>query len=382
MTPDARVAVVKAGDRRTAVRQALALITDDIADRVRPGSTVVVKPNLVSHKAQLASTHSATFGATLDALFDAGAGDVLTAEGAGDAPAGFKRFGLLREAEGRPVRFFDLNRDESEWAPLELTGVDGTRRVARVSKTMTDASCRVSLALAKTHVTSILTLSLKNMLSCIHPEDRVMMHGHAGGGNGYAGWRRLVVECLKQDNFAVNVLTRTMGRVRNAKTAWKAVRTRGDAFLALSPSELGYLRSVEAMNHNLVALAKATKPHIAVVDGFVAMHREGPRHGTPIKIGTVIAGTDAVAVDAVAAAVMGFNPTMIGYLVYAREAGLGTIDLDRIRVVGDPIAQVRRRCVPHSNDAVQRHWARLAMKRLPTPHFSFADTASKKAVGR
>ena len=42
------------------------------------------------------------------------------------------------------------------------------------------------------------------MLSSIHPDDRVMMHGHAGGGNGYPGWRRLVVEFLKQDNLAVN----------------------------------------------------------------------------------------------------------------------------------------------------------------------------------
>ena len=142
--------------------------------RVRPGSTVLVKPNLVSHKAQLASTHAAAFGATLKALFEVGAGEIIAAEGATDAPSGFTRFGLRREAEGRAVRFFDLNREESRWEPLELTGLDGTVRVARVSKTVTDSECRVSLAMAKTHVTSILTLSLKNMLSSIHPSDRVI----------------------------------------------------------------------------------------------------------------------------------------------------------------------------------------------------------------
>ena len=104
------------------------------------------------------------------------------------------------------------------------------------------------------------------------------------------------------------------------------------------------------MNRNLVALSRVAKPHISVVDGFVAMHREGPRHGTPIKLGTVVAGTDAVAVDAVAAAVMGFDPMRVGYLEYAHEAGLGIADLDAIAIVGDPIASVARRCVPHSND--------------------------------
>ena len=378
MNPNVNVAVVKAGDRRSAVRQALELIADDIAVRVRLANSVIVKPNLVSHKSQAASTHAETFGSTLDALFHAGANEILTAEGASDATEGFRHFGLHREAQDRPVRFFDLNRDETEWRALELTGVDGTKRVARVSRTMTDSTCRISLALAKTHVTSILTLSLKNMLSCIHPEDRVMMHGHSGGGNGYQGWRRLVVEFLKQDNLAVNALTRTMGRLKNAKNAWKVWRTRGDAFLSLTPSELGFLKSVEAMNNNLVALARATKPHIAVVDGFIGMHREGPRHGTPIPLGTVIAGTDAVAVDAVAAAVMGFDPASIGYLHYAQQAGLGTIDLERIRVVGDTIARVRRRCVPHSNHDVQRHWARLA-ERTPTPHFSLASATTEKA---
>ena len=52
----------------------------------------------------------------------------------------------------------------------------------------------------KTHVTAMVTFGLKNMLSSIHPADRIMMHGHAGGGNGYRGWKRLAVEFLKGDS--------------------------------------------------------------------------------------------------------------------------------------------------------------------------------------
>lgn len=365
MDKTVKVAVVRADNRRGAVAQALALIADDLRACVTP--EVLVKPNLVSHQVQLPSTHADTFSAALDAVFASGATGVTVAEGASDASAGFDRFGLRREAFGRPVRFVDLNKDETEWVPLELTGVDGSTRVARVCRTIAEASCRVSLALAKTHVTSILTLSLKNMLSSVHPDDRIMMHGHAGGGNGYHGWKKAVVEFLKQDNLVVNRLTRTMGRVKNARNLAKALAGR-NTFESLTPADLGYLRSVEAMNRNLVALSRVVKPHVSVVDGFVAMHREGPRHGTPARLGTVIVGTDAVAVDAVAAAVMGFDPHQIGYLHYAHEAGLGVADLDAITILGDPIAQVRRRLVPHSNYAVQRHWSRLSAPALRGPH--------------
>lgn len=378
-----RVAVVRGDSRREAAARALALVGGDLAACVTP--RVLIKPNLVSHRYQLPSTHRDTLGAALDAVFSAGAGQVTVAEGASDATTGFRRFGFDREAEGLPVRFLDLNLEETRWEPLELASVHGTPLVARVSRTVAEAGCRVSLALAKTHVTSGVTLALKNMLSSIHPDDRVMMHGYPGGGNGYAGWKRVVVELLKQDNPAVNGLTRLMGRVRNARNVWRAARTHGDPFDALTPAERNYLASVGAMHRNLIALARRTKPHLAVVDGFVGMHREGPRHGTPIRLGVVVAGTDAVAVDAVAAAVMGFDPRSIGYLAYAHAAGLGEIDLDRITVVGDPVASVRRRFVPHSNHAVQRHWARLdppADGALRGPHPAAAREGAVRPSGR
>ena len=365
MDKPVNVAVVRSDNRRGAAAQALALIADDLRACVTP--EVLVKPNLVSHRNQLPSTHADILSATLDALFASGARHATVAEGASDATAGFRRFGYHRETFGRPVDFLDLNRDEHGWEPIELTGVDGSTRVARLSRTIDEATCRVSLALAKTHVTAMVTFSLKNMLSSIHLADRIMMHGHAAGGNGYRGWKGLIVNFLKQDNLVVNRLTRLMGRVKNARTVLRGLAGR-DTFEALSAADLAYLHSVEAMNRNLVALAKRVKPHVSVVDAFTAMHREGPKHGTPVRLGTVIAGTDAVAVDAVAAALMGFDPLQIGYLRYAQEAGLGVADLSAITVLGDPIDQVKRSLVPHSNHAVQRHWDRLPASVYRGPH--------------
>ncbi len=378
------VAVVRSDNRRGAVAEALGLIADDLRARVTP--EVLIKTNGVSHRRQLPSTHADTLSATLDAVFAAGAGRVVVAEGASDASAGFERFGYRKETAGRPVDYLDINRDESDWDRLDLSAEDGSPLAARISRSVASAPCRVSLALMKTHVTSMVTFSLKNMLSSIHPDDRIMMHGHAGGGNGYRGWKRLVVEFLKGDGTLVNALTRAMGRARNLKAALSG-KNHPDGWGRLSPAEVGYLRSVEAMNRNLVALSRVAKPHISVVDGFMAMHREGPRHGTPIQLRTVVAGVDAVAVDAVATAVMGFDPMQIGYLRYAQAAGLGVADLEAIAILGDPLGSVARVCVPHSNHAIQRHWDRLpglpsSPRResvVPAPHARPSRTSSEAA---
>ena len=361
-----RVAVVRADNRRGAVAQALALIAEEVKSVV--ADEVLIKPNLVSHVNPLASTHADALSATLDALFAAGACRAVVAEGASDASAGFERFGHARECHGRPVRFLDINRDEHDWRTIDLLAADGlSTRPARISGTVVDAACRVSLAIPKTHVVSTITLSMKNMLSGIHPADRVRMHGHAGG-NGASGLKGLVVELLKRDNFGVKMLTQLMGRIRSTLP-----KRQED----LGPRDLAFLASVRALHANIARLNAAVGPHISVVDGFVGMHREGPRHGSPIVLGVAIAGTDAVAVDAVAAAVMGFDARSIGFLRHAEAAGLGVADLDGIEVVGDPIAAVRRRFVPHSNERVLRHRDGIGSA-IPRMHVAARSAASRR----
>src|SRR5579871_6567237 len=118
MNGAARVALVKSDDRRGAIAQALGLVREDVRRVVR--GDVVLKPNFVSHRRSLPSTHPDALSATLDALADAGAGPMTIAEGASDARAAFENLGHRREVEGRPVRFFDINRDETRWDELVL----------------------------------------------------------------------------------------------------------------------------------------------------------------------------------------------------------------------------------------------------------------------
>lgn len=381
METSLKVAVVRDSRRRAAVAQALALVAESIKERIAP--RVLLKPNFVSERRQLPSTHVDAFSATIDALFAAGAREIVVAEGAADASAAFDRFGLRREAAGRPVRFFDINRDETEWIPLELIDADGhTRRAARVSKTVADAQCRVSLALAKTHVTAGVTLGLKNMLSSVHPSDRVMMHGSAGGGNGYEGWRRIAVDWLKGDGLSVNLATRTLGRIRNVLSAATG-KSGPNGWTKLSPRDLAFLRAAAALHRNLVALAKTVKPGIVVIDAHKAMHGEGPRHGTPIRLNVALAGTDPVAVDSVAASLLGFEPRSIGFLALAERAGLGVADPEAIELVGDDWNKLRRPCRPHSNHPVQRHWPRLIFPHDPAGPAPFhSRRRAEVATGR
>ncbi|MCK5593558.1 DUF362 domain-containing protein, partial [Candidatus Bathyarchaeota archaeon] len=81
---------------------------------------------------------------------------------------------------------------------------------------------------------------------------------------------------------------------------------------------------------------------ISVVDGIIA----GEGHetsGNPVEMNLVIAGIDPVAVDAVGAAVMGISPTDVKHLVLAEKKGLGTCDLEKITVLGEPIEKVKRK---------------------------------------
>jgi len=95
------------------------------------------------------------------------------------------------------------------------------------------------------------------------------------------------------------------------------------------------------LSENIVDLASVLKPSLSVVDGIIA----GEGHessGNPVKMNLVIAGTDPVAVDAVGAAVMGIPPTEVKHLVLAEKKGLGTCNLEKITVLGEPIEKVRR----------------------------------------
>ncbi len=110
------------------------------------------------------------------------------------------------------------------------------------------------------------------------------------------------------------------------------------------------------LNENIADLASIIKPSISVVDGIIAS--EGHEtSGNPVKMNLVIAGTDPVAVDAVGASVMGVSPESVKHLRLAEAKGIGTCDLRRIKVVGEPIEKVRKKFRRSLSSRVLRYLA-------------------------
>ncbi|HIP99119.1 TPA: DUF362 domain-containing protein [Candidatus Bipolaricaulota bacterium] len=112
-----------------------------------------------------------------------------------------------------------------------------------------------------------------------------------------------------------------------------------------------------AINLNIALLARRLLPHLAVVDGHVGMEGDGPVSGAPVAHRIALAGRDPLAIDAICAYLMGFEPTQVGYLVHTARLGLGEIDLAQIEVVGARLEGARRRYRPHRTYQGQLHWA-------------------------
>tara|TARA_B100001123_G_scaffold449314_1_gene614164 strand:- start:50380 stop:51675 length:1296 start_codon:yes stop_codon:yes gene_type:complete len=73
----------------------------------------------------------------------------------------------------------------------------------------------------------------------------------------------------------------------------------------------------------------------AVMDGTFAGDGPGPRCMTPHVKNVILASRDSVAIDAIAAKLMGFDPLSIKFIRLAHDAGLGCGDPRDIAIVGD-----------------------------------------------
>ena len=75
-----------------------------------------------------------------------------------------------------------------------------------------------------------------------------------------------------------------------------------------------------------------------VMDGTVAGDGAGPRTMIPRVKNLILAASDSVAIDAIAARLMGFDPLSIPFLRMAHERGLGIADPRQIELVGDDVS--------------------------------------------
>src|SRR3990172_1108452 len=94
---------------------------------------------------------------------------------------------------------------------------------------------------------------------------------------------------------------------------------------------------------DLLRIQQRIHPGIfAVMDGTFAGDGPGPRCMTPYVKNVILASADQVAIDAVAARLMGFDPLGIRYIRLAHDLGLGCGDPREIEIVGDQSAADER----------------------------------------
>lgn len=302
----ARVGLARGEDRRRNVFHAMELVRADLEAKLRP--QVMIKPNLLSSTNQLAGSHVDALRGTLDFLLSAAnpPEEVIIAEGANEKYSGegydnFHYRDLAREYP-IPLRFVDMHQ-QTEWQETTVILADETEVGVRMPKLVLDCPCTISLAIAKTHDCCVVTLALKNLImGTLCKPDRVKMHGF---------------------------------------------RSRAERVL---PTE------AQILNINLIRVARYLAPHIAVIDGTQGLQGNGPGGTDAIDFRMAAAGADVFATDAVVAKAMGFEPLELGLFHYARELGMGVVDLERIEVVETPIAAVQAHFKPPQTLDQQMQW--------------------------
>ena len=98
--------------------------------------------------------------------------------------------------------------------------------------------------------------------------------------------------------------------------------------------------SPAAMSGFLVRVHAALPPALTVIDAVTVMERHGPSMGRPAHLGVVLAGTDAVALDAVGCKPFGIPPASVPMIRIAAEQGLGCMSPDGIRMVGSGVGRL------------------------------------------
>ncbi len=136
---------------------------------------------------------------------------------------------------------------------------------------------------------------------------------------------------------------------------------------------------------DLLAIQKELHPGLfAVMDGTFAGDGPGPRAMRIHEKNVILASADQVAIDAIAAKMMGFDPLSIKFIRLAHERGLGCGDPSQIEVVGEDIEKINYQFSSSENTFASKgqkliYWGKLRFLEhllLRTPLVGWAYLAS------
>jgi uncharacterized protein (DUF362 family) len=108
------------------------------------------------------------------------------------------------------------------------------------------------------------------------------------------------------------------------------------------------------LNEALSDINSIVKPKFAVMDATIALEGCGPKNGNPKEMNLILASSDIVAVDTVAAKIMGFNSSKIEHLALCSKRGLGTNNIQKIIVLGEKIEDHETTFMPAKHNLVSK----------------------------
>ena len=283
------------------------------------GKKVVIKPNLLSASAPEKSvvTHPEFFRAALGMVRDHGGTPVLC-ESPGFQPLAkvMKKAGYDRIVEEEGCEVADPRK-------TSILFSDGPHRFKRfeISSAVFDADVILNLPKFKTHGLTYITGAVKNLFGLIYGLNKAQWHLKAPSKEEFSGFLL-------------------------------------DYYSAL-------LRGFEK-----------PKVFIHLMDAVMGMEGEGPGvSGTPRRVGAILAGQDAVSVDAVATRVVGLRLKEALTVTFGVERGLGTGALDRIELRGAGLDAFQVRDYVPSKAS-----GRSSMTRWPLNTRIFKDLLVEKPV--
>jgi len=140
----------------------------------------------------------------------------------------------------------------------------------------------------------------------------------------------VIVNLPKLKTHALTAFTGGVKNIYGCLPQGMRIKLHGDH---ISPDEFALM---------LTDIYAALKPQLTLMDAVMAMQGEGPAGGSLYPLGLVLAGTDSVAVDAVACRIIGMPPRRVDTIRHAHDRGLGTADLAQIEVVGEELETLTR----------------------------------------
>ncbi len=115
-----------------------------------------------------------------------------------------------------------------------------------------------------------------------------------------------------------------------------AVKNQFGCIPGLKKSALHFkIDDLNIFSEMLVKLTNLIKPRLFIMDGIVGMEGNGPRRGNPVDLGIILISRDPIAIDSVAARIVGINPATVKTNVIGEQLKVG--NMQNIKIVGDLI---------------------------------------------